>query len=85
VITSAIEFREPTLSQQWIARSPWSVGSAVRWLSLSARWYGWQLDPSSSSRALQLRREHDRLGVVVLAQDRGATGSIAVLTRWRVP
>jgi hypothetical protein len=81
VITSDVEFLQPA-SRQWIARTAWSASSVASWLRLSARILGWEVEASSAPFAVQLKRQHQRLGVVLLPHSKDASGSIVVLTRW---
>jgi hypothetical protein len=83
LVTSLVETLDKQSSQQWSARSTWHAVALHRWLRLSAQLQGWRVEQQSAG-SLQLQRGDMRLQVAVLPpRPPAATGSVALLTRWR--
>jgi hypothetical protein len=82
-LLSAVEFRRPSASKQWIARSLWSASSLRTWMQLSARLGGWSTRDPEGHGTVVLERGGKRLGLTVLPDPGAAArGSVALLTEW---
>lgn len=80
-VLRTVEQDGPAPSRQWTAHSLWQPTSMLSWLTFAAHAAQWHVELRDEVQ-LSLRKEDQRLQVVVLPDPSGRQGSAVVMTHW---